>query len=388
MSPSLPSLFDGPLHDAATCCARDIAAASPDPMSNTSGLQHLASLGWPGVLISERHGGAEGTLADLGALVEPLAAAAVSLPVVEACAVAPLLLIAADDSTAAAGLLDAMAQGRARVLPLLDLCAPLGSSALRAERRADGLGLSGSVRGVAFDEATTHWLALAQAPNGGPGDWGLYALDSAALRPATVFRTMAGARTADFQVESLPVTDEALVARGQGLSDALALATLAGQWASCVEIAAACSALIDQTLAHLKNRRQFDVPLSSFQVLRHRVVDMYVRCVSGRNLIAQVLREPGENLAAAQRRMHLLKLSLGEIGRFCAEQAIQSHGALGISEEVLAARLAQRLLQADFRFGDRWACLHALKAADTPAATAAAQQPLPHLLRASASAST
>jgi alkylation response protein AidB-like acyl-CoA dehydrogenase len=116
---------------------------------------------------------------------------------------------------------------------------------------------------------------------------------------------------------------------------------------------AALAALIRHTVSHLKERHQFGVALSSFQALRHRTADMYVRYLAARGLLVHAFAEHDRMAPDLSRTLQLMKVSLAESARACAEAAIQMHGGMGMSEEVLATRLAQRLITSEFRYGDR-----------------------------------
>src|SRR3954465_14804135 len=93
MSTSFDSLFPGMPLEAAARFAQDHAGTR-----YFSGQDPVADMGWALTLVPEEHGGVGGTLADLGAVVEGLATHGVQLPVIEACAVAPILLQATAES--------------------------------------------------------------------------------------------------------------------------------------------------------------------------------------------------------------------------------------------------------------------------------------------------
>jgi alkylation response protein AidB-like acyl-CoA dehydrogenase len=151
---------------------------------------------------------------------------------------------------------------------------------------------------------------------------------------------MEGRETVDVRLERLALPEGACLARGAAAQAALEQADNAALVLTLADTVAALAALIQRTVAHLQERRQFGVALASFQVLRHRTADMYVRFLGARGLLVHAL---GEHQGAA---------GAGP-ARACAEAAIQMHGGMGMSEEVLATRLAQRLLASEFRYGDR-----------------------------------
>ncbi|MDE2456126.1 MAG: acyl-CoA dehydrogenase, partial [Burkholderiales bacterium] len=136
---------------------------------------------------------------------------------------------------------------------------------------------------------------------------------------------------------------------------------------TAIEIAATLGATLEHCIEHLSTRIQFGAALSSFQVLRHRVVDSYVQYESASVLLARLVLDTASHGRLASRDAALCKLYLNDLARRGAESAIQLHGAMGMTAELPAARLARRLLCAEFEQGDRrqqLARLQALAPAD------------------------
>jgi alkylation response protein AidB-like acyl-CoA dehydrogenase len=339
-----PPLFPGMLLDAASRFAND-HAGTPD----FSGTNPVVEMGWACTLVPEESGGVGGTLADLGAIVEGLATHGVHLPVVETCAVAVLLLQAAPE----AGMqwLQMLCEGETVVAPLVSLSKPLSDIAMRARQLDIGYELSGDVTGVDVSLPATHFIIPAQLQ--GSGDIGLFLVASERVSEGKRYRTMEGRRGADFRLEPLTVPAVACLARGAAAREALVRAEHACLLLTGVDTVAALAALLQHTIIHLKERRQFGVTLSSFQVLRHRTSDMYVRLLAARGLLLAAFQAHKGNAPGLDRTLRLMKVSLAESARACAEAAIQMHGGMGVSEEVLATRLAQRLIASEFRYGDR-----------------------------------
>ena len=215
-----------------------------------------------------------------------------------------------------------------------------------------GYELGGRVQGVDISLPATHYLVAAEAE----GEPALFLVDAERVgAPVATYRTMEGRRGADFSFDQLAVPEGACIARGSAASQALFAATDAALLLTAADTVAALAALIQQTASHLKERRQFGVSLSTFQVLRHRLADMYVKYLGAKGLVIHCFHEHEQNAADLRRTLRLAKVSLAESARACAEAAIQMHGGMGVSEEVLATRLAQRLLASEFRYGDRLA---------------------------------
>lgn len=344
MSASLQPLFPGMALDAADRFALDHAGAR-----GFAGANPVADMGWALTVVPEAYGGVGGSLADLGATVEGLATHGVQLPVIETCAVAPLLLQATAEG--AAQWLPKLCEGELRMTVLASLSAPLGDIAVQARQLDIGWELSGSVRGADATLASTHCVVPARVQ--GSDDVALFVLPAERVPSAASYRTMEGRRAVDVTLAALMVPAGACMARGAPAAEALARADRAALLLTAIDTVAAQAALLRATITHLQERKQFGVALASFQVLRHRVADMFVRYQAARGLVLHAFHEHESGGAGLDRTLGLMKVSLAESARASAEAAIQMHGGMGVSEEVLATRLAQRLLASEFRYGDR-----------------------------------
>ncbi len=164
------------------------------------------------------------------------------------------------------------------------------------------------------------------------------------------YRTIDGQPASDLRLEGVALDETACLSEdaANDLDATLAL----GRAALCAHAVGAMEASCDQTLAFLKERRQFGVPLSSFQVLQHRMVDMHLHLEQARSMA--ILAATSLDLPVAQRdyRIAAAKAYCGEAARFVAEQAIQLHGAMGMTDECQVSHYAKHLVMFDHYLGD------------------------------------
>jgi alkylation response protein AidB-like acyl-CoA dehydrogenase len=351
--------------DAASRFAQDHAATRDFGDSHP-----VADMGWALTVVPEEHGGLGATLADVAATVEGLAMHGVQLPVIETSAIAPILLQASREG--AAQWLPQLCEGAVQVAVLAPLASPVRDAAVHARQLNVGWELTGTVRGTDATLASTHSVIPTRVQ--GSDEIALFVLPADRLQPSATYRTMEGRRAADVTLDSLTVPAGACIARGAAAADALARADQAALLLTAVDTVASLSALLRATITHLQERKQFGVALATFQVLRHRVADMFVRYQAAKGLVLHAFNEYDAGSAALDRTLRLMKVSLAESARASAEAAIQMHGGMGVSEEVLATRLAQRLLASDFRYGDR--LTHSTRLLREDAATRARQPEL------------
>jgi alkylation response protein AidB-like acyl-CoA dehydrogenase len=166
------------------------------------------------------------------------------------------------------------------------------------------------------------------------------------------YATIDGRRAAEVRLENVRVESNARLGAKARVADALEEVLAIGCAALCAEAVGAMEIACDLTLEYLKSRRQFGVLISQFQVLQHRLVDMRIaleKASSMAILAACSLRSP---VAEREHRIAAAKYLIGKAGRFVAEQAIQLHGGMGMTQESAISHYAKRLVMIDHWLGD------------------------------------
>jgi alkylation response protein AidB-like acyl-CoA dehydrogenase len=167
---------------------------------------------------------------------------------------------------------------------------------------------------------------------------------------ATPYRLIDGSEAADFAFHDVKLASDGRLGDPGAdmrarIEEAVLVATLAavGEALGCLEAALALS------VAHLQTRKQFGVPLASFQVLRHRIADMYIAVEELRYLAfaAARIKDRSERADA----IRAAKIHLGHAGVWASEQAVQLHGAMGVTEECKVGQYLKRVTVLDRLFG-------------------------------------
>lgn len=166
------------------------------------------------------------------------------------------------------------------------------------------------------------------------------------------FKTIDGRRAAELTLMDVQVpADQLLGAEGEGVA-ALEACRDRAIAALCAEAVGAMSVLNSATLEYSKTRKQFGVALGTFQVLQHRMVDMFIALEESISLtqhlsLSLAAREPnGSKLASGT------KSKVGYAARFVAEQAVQLHGGMGMSDELNVGHYFKRISSINIQFGD------------------------------------
>jgi len=123
--------------------------------------------------------------------------------------------------------------------------------------------------------------------------------------------------------------------------------------AICSEALGLMTHLTNTTIEYSKTRKQFGVAIGSFQVLQHRMVDMFTACEEARSLLYRVLCSAGEDdLLEHKKDLHALKVITGLRGKRVGNEAIQLHGGMGITDELDVGHYVKRLMVLHSVFGD------------------------------------
>jgi len=110
--------------------------------------------------------------------------------------------------------------------------------------------------------------------------------------------------------------------------------------------------ILQGSVEYCNQREQFKQPIGKFQVIQHRLADMYIHCQSIRSLLYAGVANHIERSADAESSIAALKFKVGELGRLAAEVAVQVHGATGFTEEYWLGKYYRRLLVIDALYGN------------------------------------
>jgi pimeloyl-CoA dehydrogenase small subunit len=167
------------------------------------------------------------------------------------------------------------------------------------------------------------------------------------------FATQDGQRGAAISLASVTVPESAVLGtidHGGALIEQVTDIAIA---AVCAEAVGAMTSLHALTLDYLKTRKQFGVPIGSFQVLQHKAVDMFTALEQARSMEYFAAMMASETDAAARRRaISAAKVQINNSARFLGQTAVQLHGGIGVTMEYRAGHYFKRLTMIESLFGD------------------------------------
>jgi len=122
----------------------------------------------------------------------------------------------------------------------------------------------------------------------------------------------------------------------------------------CAEAVGAMKFACDTTLEYLKTRKQFGVPIGTFQALQHRMVDMYVAQEQARSMacLACSKVDAPSDARDRSRSVSAAKIKIADACRHISQEAIQLHGGMGMTEEMKVSHSFRRLTMIAQQFGD------------------------------------
>jgi alkylation response protein AidB-like acyl-CoA dehydrogenase len=183
-----------------------------------------------------------------------------------------------------------------------------------------------------------------------PAGLSLFLVDAQAVK-LKPYRTLDEMRAADVRLQNAP--GELLGAEGKALPVIEAVVDF-GTALVCAEAVGAMKFSCDTTLEYLKTRKQFGVPIGTFQALQHRIVDMYVAYEQAKSM-AFLACSQADSAADAKERMRAVsaaKIKIADNARLVSQEAIQLHGGMGMSEELKVSHSFRRLTMIAQQFGD------------------------------------
>jgi pimeloyl-CoA dehydrogenase small subunit len=135
--------------------------------------------------------------------------------------------------------------------------------------------------------------------------------------------------------------------------------------AICAEAVGVMAELHEMTVAYLKQRRQFGVPIGNFQALQHRAADMYIALEQAKSMaIFATMMSAHSNDSARALAVSAAKVQIGRSGRWIGEQAMQLHGGIAMAMEFKAGHYFKKLTMLDQFLGDADHHLELLSAGD------------------------
>ena len=338
--------------------ARRKRLAQDQPFDEAS-WRTLAELGILALPFDEAHGGLDGTPIDTYLVMRSLAKGLVLEPYITTVILSGTLLRQLATPAQQDILIPAITEGSARfALAHYEPGSRYTEAHIetRATPQGDGWVLSGHKSMVIDAPISDHWLITARTAGTDRDENGLSVFLVKADHPGVTvkpYRLHDGHRAADLSFDNLQVSADALIGAEGAAYPAIMQALAATSAALAAEAAGLMQALNDATLEYLKTRKQFGVAIGTFQALQHRMADMAIAAEQATSMallaaISQSDENPQERILKASAARSLV----ARLSRQVAEEAVQMHGGMGVTDELQVAHFFKRVTVLNSQYGD------------------------------------
>jgi len=318
----------------------------------------MGELGWPGIVLPEEYGGLGLGYADLAVVLEQVGGALAPEPFLSTVLLAGNAILLGGDAeqqnawlprVAAADVVLAFAHHEpgARHRPF--------RVRTRAEKSTRGWRLSGQ-KDMVFDGDAAEGLVVSARVSGDADDrdgLALFLVDRRAAGLAVKSQQLVDhRRSALVALDGVEVPESAVIgkpgAAGPLVEQVLDRATVG----LCAEMLGGMACAFESTVAYLRDRKQFGVPIGSFQALKHRAARMLVEVELGRSAVMAAARAIDAGAADASLLASVAKARLSEGYVAVANEAVQMHGGIGMTDEYDIGFYLKRARAAEQTLGD------------------------------------
>jgi len=319
----------------------------------------LAGLGITALNVPEEHGGLNAGPVETMLVMNALGEGLLLEPFLGAAVIAPALLTRLGDSTASGELLPAIASGERIVIVAHQepqTRGELDHVVTKATKSGEGYVLDGYKNVIAHGGIADELLITARTSGNTSDTDGISVFR---VTPGTAgvsiksYRTIDGQMAADIELKAAKLPASALVGSAGKAYPAIEAAHEIGLSAICAEAVGIMKAINAATLDYSKSRKQFGQPIGKFQVLQHRMADMFIHGEQAQSMSYLAAIQSLEQDSTERRRaLSGAKVIIGQAGRYIGQNAIQIHGGMGMTDELIVSHYFKRLTTIDLTFGD------------------------------------
>ena len=319
----------------------------------------FAEMGLLALTLPSEHGGFGAGAADAASVMEAFGEALVVEPYLATVGLGAPLVARAGSESQRAEILPKVAEGTMKLafaFTEAESRYDLHRVTVKARREGNGWRLEGRKRVVLGAPLADRVLVSARTSGADDDGAGisLFIVEPKAPGVAlTPYRTLDGQRAADMAFDVALPGDALLGAEGAAIEPIEAVVDYATALL-CWEAVGAMRYACETTLEYLKTRKQFGVPIGSFQALQHRMVDMMIELEQARSMASLACDHVGEDTNAEERRciVSAAKIKIADACRRVSQESVQLHGGMGMTEELKVSHTFRRLTVIAQQFGD------------------------------------
>jgi alkylation response protein AidB-like acyl-CoA dehydrogenase len=319
--------------------------------------KQAAELGWAGIIVPESYGGSGFGYAELGVVLEECGRTLMPEPFLSTVVLGGGALLLGGTEEQKKSILPGICSGdtvlalahqeQGRFQPY--------AVATKAERGGASFRLSGTKTFVLDGHVASHVIVVART-SGAAGDRSgisLFLVPSPSQGLAIERTIMVDSRNAaQVRLDGVTVAQSQLIGQLDRGADILDAIFDRGAIALSAQLLGVLTEAFDRTITYLKTRVQFDVPIGSFQALKHRAAQMFCEVELTRSIVLDALRAIDEKRDDVPRLASAAKARASDTAGLVTREAIQMHGGIGMTDEEEIGFFIKRARAAELTLGD------------------------------------
>ena len=320
--------------------------------------QKFAELGWLGISVSEDSGGFGGSAIESMLIMEAFGKGLVVEPFLETMIMSGGILDNHGSAEQKSSLLEPAIAGNMQLaLAYAEPQSRFNLSDVVTEAKADGDNfILNGYKSVVMNGPSANKIIVSARTSGSQLDENgitLFVIDSEAsgLNKAN-YKTVDGRRASDLTIENVSVSRDDIVGELDSGYEILDSAIDKAILAISAEAVGAMEVLYKTTVEYTKTREQFGTAIGKFQVLQHRMVDMFMEYEQCKSLLYMATMKHEEGAVDSKKAISGLKYQVGKAGKFIGQQAVQLHGGMGVTDELNVGHYFKRLTTVGTIFGN------------------------------------
>jgi len=224
-----------------------------------------------------------------------------------------------------------------------------------AKKDGEGFVINGHKAVVLGAPWATHLIVTARTSGGRRDANGVTVFVVEKSAPGVTTRdypTVDGRRASEVYFENVAVGAEAVIGEVDNGLPLIELVSDEAIAALCAEACGAMKVAHEMTVEYSRQRKQFGTPIGKFQVLQHRMVDMFMEYEQSVSMTYMATLKLGDDEVTRKKAASAAKVRIGQGGRFVGQQSIQIHGGMGMTDELAVGHYFKRLTMIDSEFGN------------------------------------
>jgi len=320
--------------------------------------QKFAELGWLGISVSEESGGFGGSAIESMLIMEAFGKGLVVEPFLETMIMSGGLIDDFGSDEQKSSILEpAIAGGMQLALAYTEPQSRFNLSDVVTEAKSDGENfILNGYKAVVMNGPSANKILVSARTSGSQLEENgitIFVVDADAEGLIkTNYKTVDGRRASDLTIENVKVSKNDVIGKVDSGFEVLDSAIDKAILAISAEAVGAMEVLYKTTVEYSKTREQFGTAIGKFQVLQHRMVDMFMEYEQCKSLLYMATMKHEEGAEDSKKAISGLKYQVGKAGKFIGQQAVQLHGGMGVTDELNVGHYFKRLTTVGTIFGN------------------------------------